>query len=121
MSRIEKFIRKVCVQTAVYWGNPVPDGFGGMTYDDPKEIKVRWDDTINVIKDNSGKEVTSKAKVLTPIDLDEQGYLFLGILSDLSDQDLNQPNAISKAFEIIRADRTPMIMSTDVFVRTVYL
>ena len=37
-------LQKFLNQTAVYWANPVPDGLGGYTYDDPEEVKVRWTD-----------------------------------------------------------------------------
>ncbi|MBU0778220.1 glycoside hydrolase [Patescibacteria group bacterium] len=64
---ITKFIEKVCAQTAVYWGNPHPDGYGGTLYDDPVEVHCRWDEKINVVKDRDGKEVVSKARLLMDI------------------------------------------------------
>lgn len=128
MSSIEKFIKKVCVQTAVYWGNPKPDGMGGTEYDDPVEVKVRWDDVTEVIKDGQGKDINSRAKILTPVDFQEQGYLFLGRLEDIPEEAwltyrgaTIHPNQIPGAFEIISFEKIPMIMSTTVFVRIAYL
>ena len=54
-SGIEKFLQKVCVQTAVYWGSPVENGFGAKTFASPIEIKVRWTDKQQVIKGGDGK------------------------------------------------------------------
>lgn len=127
---IESFIKKVCVQTAVYWGNPVPDGYGGMLFDDPVEIKVRWEDKTKVISTQAGQEVTSRSEVLTPLDLDYEGYLFLGTLDDVNDpnQAWNEmhgiklnPATVQGAYQIVRVDKTPMVMSTKIFVRKVYL
>ena len=36
-------------QDAVYWGNPQSDGSGGYTFDDPVEIKCRWEDIKQVV------------------------------------------------------------------------
>ncbi len=118
---IEKFIRKVCVQVAVYWPSPEPDGYGGMSYDDPEEVAVRWDDTTEVVTSSEGKEIVSRAKILTPHDLEEQGRLYLGRLTDLTDDQRNDPQLVEKAYEIKRFDRVPMVMSDEVFIRTAYL
>jgi hypothetical protein len=80
---IESFIKKVCKQTAVYWGNPQDDGYGGQIFDYPQEIKVRWEDKSRIIFSSDGKELESKASIMSPIDLDIEGYLFLGTLLDL--------------------------------------
>lgn len=119
---LEKFIESVCVQTAVYWGNPQPDGFGGMTYDDPEEIGVRWHEQTEVITDAQGNEIISKAKILTPLDLDEQGVLLLGeITSEMTEAERANPFLLKGAYKIKRFDRIPLFRSTDQFVRTAYL
>lgn len=118
---IEQFIQRICVQTAVYWGNPVPDGYGGTDYDDPVEIACRWDETINVITASNGKEVVSKASILVTQNIDEEGYLYLGTLDDLDSDALDEPETVDGAWKIQRFDKTPMIMKTDEFVRTAYL
>lgn len=113
---IEKFIRSVCVQTAVYWGNPRNDGMGGMVYDPPREIPVRWDDKQKVVLDKNAKEVVSNSTVLVTQDLDLEGLLWLGRISDL---EINPfPEQIR---EITAIEKVPMIRKTNQFVRTVYL
>jgi hypothetical protein len=132
MSNIENVVKKFCVQTAVYWGSPVDDGYGGKTFDDPIELLpplngVRWEETTQVITNNQGREIVSKAKILLCQDVDEEGYLFLGTLDDLSDSSGDSSGAyydplrIEGAYEIKRFDKTPMVKKTDQFVRTVYL
>lgn len=127
---IERFIKRVCVQTAVYWGNPQSDGYGGTTYDEPVEVQVRWEDKVKVVTDQNGQEIVSKAEVLTPIDLNHMGYLFLGTLDDVNDPDQAwnemqgirlHPSKVDGSYQIIRVDKIPMIRSTKVFVRIVYL
>lgn len=116
---IIQFIEKVCVQTAVYWGNPQAGATGGMTFDAPVEIACRWDDRVEVISNSKGKEVVSKAQVLVTQDLDEQGYLYLGSLSGLGSNP--NPLEIDDAYEIARMDKSPLFKSTTEFVRMVYL
>jgi len=119
---IEKFLQKICVQTAVYWGNPIPNGYGGMSYDVPIEIGCRWEDKAKVISDNTGQEIISLAEVLVTQDLSVQGILYLGKLTDLSTVQKANPALIENgAYSVKRIDKVPMIKSTTVFVRTVYL
>lgn len=118
---IEKFIKSVCVQDAVYWSAPTPDGYGGYTFASPTAIKCRWDEKIELFTDAQGKEVTSKAIVLVTQDMQAEGYLYLGSLSELSPDQKTNPKLINGAYIIRRFDKTPMIKSTTEFVRTVYL
>lgn len=126
---IERFIQKVCVQTAVYWGSPQDDGMGGYTFADPIEIPCRWEETTQLITDGQGNQIVSKAEILVTQDLDEEGYLFLGTLDDLDLLDSSgdssgayyNPKDVDKAYMIRRFDKTPMIKSTTVFVRKAYL
>lgn len=120
---IEKFIKKICVQTAVYWGTPVPDGYGGYIFDDPVEILCRWEDKVELIDrvgERLGEQIISKAQVLVTQDLNEQGYLYLGTLNDL-DSDTSNPKEIKGAYMIKWKTKIPMIRSTTEFVRKVYL
>lgn len=116
-----QFVESVCVQTAVYWGAPQPDGFGGITYSDPVEISCRWDEKTKVVTDNNGKEIVSKAEVLVTQDVDEEGYLYLGTIDDLDSSEQDSPEDVVGAWEIKRVDASPLFRSTDKFVRVVYL
>ena len=120
---IEKFIKTVCVQTAVYWGNPQNDGFGKMTFDDPVEIKCRWDESGRIRIDGKGKEWITNATLLVTGDLDIHGMVWLGTLDGLYDlyPDDDDPFQIPDTYEIMAKDKIPMIKSRKEFVRTVYL
>lgn len=127
MGRKDKFIKKFCVQTAVYWGNPIKDGEGGFTFDDPVEIDVRWDEKREVITDarsgeTFGKQIISKAEILLTVDLDQQGYLYLGALDDFDSLvDTGNPKSITNAWEIRLKIKQPFVKSTTDFVRTVWI
>lgn len=118
---IEKFIKKVTVQTAVYWSCPTNDGYGGFTFADPVEIPVRWEDRTEVITAGDGSQYVSKAKILVTQDVDEGGYLYLGSLSDLTEAQKTDPTRLPTAWKIRRFDKVPMIFKTDEFVRTAYI
>ncbi len=127
---IEKVAAKFCVQTAVYWGNPQNDGFGGRTFDEPKEINCRWEDKVEVnigwvSTGYPGNIQLAKASVLVLEDLDINGVLWLGTLDELetkySDDDIANPIRIDRAWAIHRVDKIPMVFKTDEFVRTVWL
>jgi hypothetical protein len=125
---IERFIKKICVQTAVYWGNPTPDGYGKMTYDPPVEIKCRWEQKMKTITTGNGDQIICNAIILVTQDLDDQGVLFLGELDELTSAEETNPLLVIGAYEdskraytIKRIDKVPMIKSTSEFIRTVYL
>lgn len=122
---IEKVVGKFCVQTLVYWGNPQSDGYGGFTYDAAVELKCRWEDKAEVMLSVDGKEFTCNASVLlSDTDVELQGYMWLGTLSELNaitGVQITKPITIKDAYIIRRFDRIPMVMKTDEFVRTAYL
>ena len=129
---LQGFIETVCVQTAVYWGAPVADGQGGMSWADPVELRVRWDNVTKLIRDAKGKEIACRAVVLvagrlendetiTPVDLDVDGRLYLGSLDDLDSGQEADPLSIEAAWPIMRFDRTPEFGSAEDFVREAYL
>lgn len=88
---------RLAKQTAVYWGTPTPDGTGGYTYDDPVEIRVRWEERQELFIDAAGREVRSSAVVRPLQDLDMNGYLYLGDLDDLSSADEGDPQGLAGA------------------------
>ena len=121
MSGILKFIERVCVQTAVYWDNPVSDGRGGITFDSAEEILCRWDDVTELIRSNSGKEEIVHSKIISPSVLKVQGYLYLGSLNDLDSSQYTDPLSVEGAREIIKVEKTPLFRKTDEFVYVYYL
>jgi len=121
---ILNYIKRVAVQTAVYWGSPVNDGYGGFTFATAIEVKVRWDEKVRTISDPFGTYKLSKASVLVQQDMDYNGYLYLGTIAEIQANalyTLTNPKTIPTAFPIIAYDKIPLIKSTTKFVRTVYL
>ena len=123
---IESFIAQACDQTAVYWGAPVDDGYGGKTFGSmyPVEIDCRWEDRVeklSLVGARMGEEIISSAVVFVTEDLDEMGYLFLGDLDDLSSEEEEDPKDVDGAYEIKRFDKTPVLRRTTKFIRKAYL
>ncbi len=115
---IEKFIRKIAVQTAIYWSNPVDDGYGGLTFDAPVEIKCRWEDTAELITTADSEQYVTKAQILVTQDLDINGFLKLGSLESSTN---SNPKEETDACRIRRFDKVPMIRSTTQFVRKAFV
>lgn len=124
---IEDTISRACKQTAVYWNKPTNDGYGGMTFDSayPMEIDCRWEDTTEAItmrgESRKSVEVVCKAVVYVTEDLEEEGWLFLGELTDLSSAEEDDPMSVDGAYQIKRFDKTPALGSTTVFIRKAYV
>ena len=120
---LEGFISRLCVQTAVYWGSPTEDGYGGKTFADPVEISCRWEDTVEKISRvgaRLGEEIISRAVVYVTEDVEELGYLFLGDLDDLDSDEEADPTTVENAYMINRFDKIPVLRSTE-FLRKAYL
>jgi len=128
---ITGFVRRVCVQTAVYWGNPQPDGIGGYTYDDAEEISCRWEDKEKVIINDQGEAIITNAEVLVTEDLDFGGILYLGTLEEIEDSAIDPPSPCLypqpyqleslHLHRIVTKERIPLFRSTTKFVHMVYL
>lgn len=124
MGTIEKVIKKFSVQPIVLWANPVLDGFGGATFDDPVQIKGRWEEKLKVINNKQGEEIISVASVLTNSELQDGEILYLGTLISLqnnSDLDLTKPKDIEGTFCIVAHDKIPMPRSNTDFARIYHL
>lgn len=118
-----KFPARNLNQTAVYWGSPTDDGYGGFAYADPVEVSCRWVDSTRVVTDRTGKEIVCRAEVQVSQDLDEQGMLYLGTLDDLDSSEEADPMALESgrmAYEIKRFDKVPSMKGTHYF-RMAYL
>ena len=79
--RILSSMRK---QNAVLWNTPVPDGFGGFTYDAAVQIKVRWEDTQEKFFTPAGEEKISRSLVYTGQDVAVGAMLALGTKAEVS-------------------------------------
>ena len=119
MSIYNMLIRR-CKQTAIYWGNPVNDGYGKMTFDFGREIKCRWEDATRVVETKDGKEVISTSQIHVLENLDNEGLLYLGILEDLSVEEIADPYTIDGVAVILKMDKIPGLNDITQFVRKVY-
>jgi len=118
---IESFIARLCSQTAVYWGTPVEDGYGGKTFADPVEIDCRWEDALEVVSSADGNEIIVKSAIYVTQDVDEEGYLYLGTLDDLDSGEEADPATVDGAYIIKRFDKVPALRRTNEFIRKAYL
>ena len=116
-----------CKQIAVYWGNPQNDGSGGFTYDSPVEIKCRWEDKQQLMgllgQDGEGERLLSRAVVFVLQDVDINGLLYLGELTDFDSSDLDNPHEVEgkNIFLIKRIESSSSLGSTTNFVRKAFL
>lgn len=99
-------LERTLIHTAVYWGSPVSDGYGGFTFADPVELSVRWLDRQEVIRGADYRQEVSRAVVLAAVDLEEGGMIAHMALMDLESNDSPQANgayvirAVSKVADI---------------------
>ena len=121
MSGVEIYMTRVCVNTAVYWAAPVSDRFGEKSYDAGAEIKCLWNEKIVLFIDKEGKETASKAEIYVLEDLDNQGMLFLGVLTDLDAGEIADPKTVKNAFEIKQFKKIPSLVFNGEFGRKVFI
>lgn len=106
---ISDFINSKCTQPIVYWGNPVNDGEGGYVYDAPVQIYGRWEELNEVIMAD-GKEMISQARVFLTQEVDEEGAMWLGLLSDLESAPVPNDSAVA-ALYVVSQSRLPAMGS----------
>lgn len=118
---IERYIKRIAKQKAVYWSSPTPREDGSNQYAAPIEIDCLWKDSTQLIPDRDVKEVSVKALVYVFQDLDEQGMLFLGCLSNLTTDQKADPRKVQRAYEITRFVKTPSLYKAGEFNRQAYI
>lgn len=106
-------------QTAVYWGAPINNGYGGFFWGDPVEIACRWISTEELLKNARGEEILSGTATQVAVDVEQNGMLLLGTLDDLESAEYNDPVAAG-ALPVIRFDKIPT-MKGDKFFRLAFL
>ena len=120
-------LNRTCKQTCVFWGSPNEDGYGGQTWADPIEIACRWEDKEQLIRQDDGIEISSRAIVYVLQDVDLEGMMYLGTLDDLYDiadssaGALSNPKEFDKTYVIKKFEKSPALGSTTDFVRKVWL
>lgn len=102
-------------QTASYWApSSGTDRYGKPTLSAPVQIPVRWEERTQIVQGKKGEEVTSKARVFMLVDVDLDGYLYLGTSSEAD------PVVLDNAFEIQAKTKTPDLSNLE-SLTTVYL
>lgn len=107
---ISAFIKRKCKQTIVYWGNPHSNGFQNV-FDAPVEIKGRWEEKNQLIRDEQSVSVASRTLVYVTQELDEEGWLWLGSLSSLSVAQKANPKLVDGASIIKKFEKSPALNS----------
>lgn len=121
MPGIDRFLKKIAKDVAVYWGNPTVSGDGSNRYDDPIEIDVLWKGKEDLVRSLNAKEGVGRAVVYVTVDLDEQGMLYHGRLTDLTDAQKADPRKVKKAFEITRFFKVPSMYLQGQYNRMAYI
>jgi hypothetical protein len=128
---IIKFIDRVSAQTALHWANPVNDGYGNYTYDEPVEIACRWEDVIKIINNSKGEEFISNAEILTNTEMEEGDMVFLGVFADIEDSSIALESGqiyptptqvlVQGVYKIVAKSKIPLFRSSTKFVKMYYL
>ena len=120
-------LNRACKQTCIYWSSPNEDGYGGQVWATPIEIACRWEDKEQLIRQDDGIEISSRAIVYVLQDVDLEGMMYLGTLDDLYDISessagaLSNPKEFDKTYVIKKFEKSPALGSTTDFVRKVWL
>lgn len=93
-------------QTATYWAPGGNDGFGGVSFSAPVQVRCRWQDKAELFRDSQARELTSSAVVYPVHPLERQGYLYLGTSIEVVPMD------VSGAKEIRQIGSSPNLRNT---------
>jgi hypothetical protein len=94
------FISSFLRQTAVRWTLTGQNGYGENTYSTAVQVSVRWQYTQKLFVNAQGKEEMSQSIVYLDTDLNNDDYLYLGVLSGLTVQQKANPLLVLQAFPV---------------------
>lgn len=91
---IGSFLRKIRLQTAIYWKTNGSDGYGNKLYDSPVEIDCRWEDVDEVMHDENGEMYVAKSMVIVDREMARGDWLMKGELdSTIPDSPIGETTA----------------------------
>ena len=97
MPNFERNLRQTCT----YWPLTGTDLYGKPAFSAPQHPDCRWEEIAELFIDKRGQEATSKSRVFLAIDIDIEGYLFLGTSAETN------PLVLADAYEIRQVKKTP--------------
>jgi len=97
-------------QTAIYWAYLGESGLATETYSEPVELACRWTERSEMIINDFGEEIVSKAMVYLPIDAVHGSYLKLGTIDSATPDD---PTSETGAWKVITTSNMPNIKATE--------
>lgn len=103
---------------ATLWDNPVSDGRGWFTFDEPVLINCRWEDKQQEYTDDNGQIKMSSSMVNVGQDILSGCYLALGDYTE--DSNYLDPADINEAKKVVSFEKIPDIKGTT-FVAICYL
>lgn len=112
---IQSFIKKVCVQTAVYWEHIGTDEQGDPCYAPPIEIKCRWDGGIIIRNKYWSDDPAIIAEIITPHPIKANSIIRLGELFDIPSSFI-YPKEVEDSCQIKTVYSTPLFKSSTEFV-----
>ena len=102
-------------QTIVYWSLNKPSGTGGYIYNSPVELAGRWEDRNQKFVDVTGEENVARSVIYLDQDVEINGWLYLGSLSDLSSGEEADPGEIAGTSGIIQqVNRIPSVDGSEI-------
>lgn len=84
-------------ESVTFWPKAANDGFGGLTYGDPRVILARWQDSVEVVTDAQGRQVASSATVYLAEDIEEEGLILRGESYDDPPADVQEIIAVARS------------------------
>jgi len=111
---IAEFVNQNLLNDAVYWsiGAGEDDGEGNITYPAPIEIKCRWQDVNEMVDDNEGNQFLSQAIIYSDRELEDNGWLFEGKLTDIVGSTDN-PKEVAGAYMIKKKGKSSRLKIAD--------
>lgn len=100
-------------QKLVYWPYVKKSATGAPVVGDAVELSCRWEDRQILFRTAQGQESMSNAVIWVDQDLTLEGYLYLGLLTDLDSTTEGDPTELDNAYEIRAYTKIPNVKGTD--------
>jgi len=101
---MNSLLQRLFTQTIVLWATPVNNGYNTITFAAPVEIKGRWEDKVDLIYNANRETQESKAHLYTLANVQEENWVYLGLLTDLTAGQLANPKLVDGAHLVMQIE-----------------